>query len=192
MRNNLSGLPSATEFKERLTTYRNLIPNNQEEYEAIINRLIATTGSRGRWENYLANYDPSVMQVMRDKIDRIQLLIGSTDTDGDGITNGTDTDDDNDGVPDLPVLPDAATLTGASTSAQFFGGARAYDKPFGTWYSPPSFKKADPVDIIAEVKVEPGHVNTAGNLYIVAVYYEEFYQLVENQGFQIWDEYIKY
>jgi len=224
MRNNLSGLPSATEFKERLTTYRNLIPNNQEEYEAIINRLIATTGSRGRWENYLANYDPSVMQVMRDKIDRIQLLIGSTDTDGDGITNGTDTDDDNDGVldsndafpldatqsvgvdtdgdglfdsedsdddndgvPDLPVLPDAATLTGASTSAQFFGGARAYDKPFGTWYSPPSFKKADPVDIIAEVKVEPGHVNTAGNLYIVAVYYEEFYQLVENQGFQIWD-----
>ena len=224
MRNNLSGLPSATEFKERLTTYRNLIPNNQEEYEAIINRLIATTGSRGRWENYLANYDPSVMQVMRDKIDRIQLLIGSTDTDGDGITNGTDTDDDNDGVldsndafpldatqsvgvdtdgdglfdsedsdddndgvPDLPVLPDAATLTGASTSAQFFGGARAYDKPFGTWYSPPSFKKIDPVDVIAEIKVEPGHVNTAGNLYVVAVYYEQFYQLVENQGFQIWD-----
>jgi hypothetical protein len=62
---------------------------------------MATTGSRGRWENYLANYDPAVMQIMRDKIDRVQALIGITDTDGDGITNGTDPDDDNDGVLDL-------------------------------------------------------------------------------------------
>ena len=159
-----------------------------------------------------------------DKVDRIQLLIGITDTDGDGVANGADTDDDddgvldsndafpldatqsagvdtdgdglldsedsdddNDGVPDLPVLPGAATLTGASTSAKFFGGARAYNKPFSPWYSHPSFRKADPVDLVAEIKVEPGHVNTVGNLYVVAKYYDQFYQLVENQGFQIWD-----
>ena len=29
-----------------------------------------------------------------DKVDRIQLLIGITDTDGDGVANGADDDDD--------------------------------------------------------------------------------------------------
>ncbi|PDH31803.1 MAG: hypothetical protein CNF02_13140 [OM182 bacterium MED-G28] len=218
----LSNLPAAYAFKERLANYRNLIPANQDEYTAVINKLKSTTGSEGRWNYFLANYDLAILQTMRAKIDRIQMSIADVDTDNDGIPNNDDPDndndgvldendafplnsletadsdndgfgdnedpdDDNDGVPDIPELAGAATLTGVSTSAQFFGGARAYDDVFGTSDSPPSFKYADPVDLIAEIKVESSHVNTTGNLYVVAKYYDQFYQLVENQGFQIWN-----
>ena len=63
----------------------------------------------------------------------------------------------------LPELT-AATATGANTSAKFFGGVSADNgASFGN-----SFDFDTPLDITGSIQVEESHVNTVGNLYIVA------------------------
>ena len=63
----------------------------------------------------------------------------------------------------LPELT-AATATGANTSAKFFGGVSADNgASFGS-----SFDFDTPLDITGSIQVEESHVNTVGNLYIVA------------------------
>lgn len=63
----------------------------------------------------------------------------------------------------LPELT-AATATGATTTAKFFGGVSADNgASFGS-----SFDFDTPLDITGSIQVEESHVNTVGNLYIVA------------------------
>lgn len=63
----------------------------------------------------------------------------------------------------LPELA-ALTATGATTSAKFFGGVSADNGvTFGN-----SFDFDTPLDITGSIQVEETHVNTVGNLYIVA------------------------
>ena len=63
----------------------------------------------------------------------------------------------------LPELS-AATASGANTSAKFFGGVSADNgASFGN-----SFDFDTPLDITGSIQVEESHVNTVGNLYIVA------------------------
>ena len=213
----LESLPPPAAFKERLVTYRNLIPNNEEEYLTAINKLAATTGSAGRWDNYRANYDPNIMQIMRDKIDRIQSAISdvdsdgdgqpnlndldddndgvqdiddafpldpteNTDSDGDGVGDNADPDDDNDGIPDIPLLTGSSNTEGATSNAKFYGGARVDDRLFEEIFAADAL-----IDVIAEISVEEKHLNTAGNIYVIAQYLSQYYQLVEHIGFEVWD-----
>lgn len=63
----------------------------------------------------------------------------------------------------LPELT-AATAYGGNTSAKFFGGVSADNgASFGN-----SFDFDTPLDITGSIQVEESHVNTVGNLYIVA------------------------
>ena len=58
-------------FKERLKFYLTLVPTDRDDYVKSVNRLRSTTGSVGRWDYYLANYDAVYSQIMGDKVERI-------------------------------------------------------------------------------------------------------------------------
>ena len=67
----LATLPPADAFKERLKFYLTLVPTDRDDYVKSVTRLRSTTGSVGRWDYYLANYDAVYSQIMGDKVERI-------------------------------------------------------------------------------------------------------------------------
>jgi hypothetical protein len=108
----LANLPAASAFKERLTIYRNLIPINQDEYVAVINKLKSTAGSGGRWDYFLANYDPAILQAMRAKVDRIQMSIMANIVPDVYISGGSRTIADTDGI-----AGESVSFTGTATDS---------------------------------------------------------------------------
>ncbi|MDD9888830.1 MAG: hypothetical protein OXU66_01085 [Gammaproteobacteria bacterium] len=87
----------------------------------------------------------------------------------------------------LPELSTPTTLTGTETTAQFFGGATADN---GATYAT-SFAFDAPIDIDLEVRVESGHVNTVGNIYVLISWEGNFFILDENGAPQLWDQSIE-
>jgi hypothetical protein len=67
----LATLPPAEAFKERLKFYLTLVPADRDDYVKSVTRLRSTTGSVGRWDYYLANYDAVYSQIMSEKVERI-------------------------------------------------------------------------------------------------------------------------
>jgi len=123
----LAGLTVPAEFEQRLDNYKNLVPKTMAEFYAIHKRLIATTGSAGRWEDLEKNFGLDTAGLMTARIDTIlcdyydktqSCLPDEGDIDGDGILNSQDiyvfdnsngalgvknfnwNDRDGDGVPD--------------------------------------------------------------------------------------------
>lgn len=82
-----------------------------------------------------------------------------------------------------PELGIPATGSGQPTSARFFGGATADG---GLTYLP-AYGPDAPLDILAEIHVEAGHVNSVGNLYVVASTGDVFFQRLPNGAFVQWD-----
>lgn len=83
----------------------------------------------------------------------------------------------------LPQLASPSTATGASTTARFLGGASANN---GVSYAS-SFGFSAPIDIDVAIQVEPGHVNTMGNLYVFIQLNGTFFQRLENGSYAPWD-----
>jgi hypothetical protein len=90
----LAALPHAEAFKERLRFYLTLVPADRDDYAKIVTRLRSTTGSVGRWDYYLANYDAVYSQIMSEKVERIlsSLTVPSVSISG-GDRTIADTDD---------------------------------------------------------------------------------------------------
>jgi len=65
---------------------------------------------------------------------------------------------------DLPELDLPSTLSGAATSARFFGGATRD----GALTFKSSFQSHEAIDVTAEIQVEPEQVGSAGEIYIIA------------------------
>jgi len=76
------------------------------------------------------------------------------------------------------------TGSGASTSAQFRAGVTADNGV--SHKSVIGFDEV--VDVVAEVQVESGHVNTTGNLYVVVVSGQTFFMGLESGAFEVWDQ----
>lgn len=84
----------------------------------------------------------------------------------------------------LPELGSPSTATGASTTAKFFGGATADNSSsFGS-----SFGADQALDILTEVQVESGHVNTVGNIYLLIQLGEDIFMRLESGEYAIWDQ----
>jgi hypothetical protein len=83
----------------------------------------------------------------------------------------------------LPELASPSSLTGATTTARFFAGASADD---GVSFKT-SFGYSDPLDVSAEVRVESGHVNTTGNVYLIIALGNQYLVRDKNGGYQPWD-----
>lgn len=83
----------------------------------------------------------------------------------------------------LPELASPSSASGVATSARFFGGASADNGV--------SFKSnigfSEPIDVSAEIRVEPAHVNTVGNLYLIIALGNQYFVRDENDGYQPWD-----
>ena len=90
----LATLPPADAFKERLKFYLTLVPTDRDDYVKSVTRLRSTTGSVGRWDYYLANYDAVYSQIMSEKVERIlsSLTVPSVSISG-GDRTIADTDD---------------------------------------------------------------------------------------------------
>ena len=83
----------------------------------------------------------------------------------------------------LPELATPSTATGAPTSARFFGGVSADNgATFGN-----SFDFGTPLDITGSIQVEESHVNTVGNLYIVAQLGEQLLFRDASGNYLPWD-----
>ncbi len=83
----------------------------------------------------------------------------------------------------LPELTNPSTLTGAATSASFFGGASVDNgQSFVT-----TVNASDATDVIAQINVQANHVGSTGNFYILAVLGED--QFVRNgpDSYELWD-----
>ena len=123
----LASLTVPAEFEQRLDNYKNLVPKTIAEFYVIHQRLSATTGSAGRWEDLEKNFGLDTAALMTARIDTIlcnyydktqSCLPDEGDIDGDGILNSQDiyvfdnsngdlsvknfnwNDSDGDGVPD--------------------------------------------------------------------------------------------
>ena len=84
---------------------------------------------------------------------------------------------------ELPELASPSTATGAATSARFYGGVTADD---GLSYGA-SFGGDQSLDILTEIQVQPEHINTVGNLYLLAVLGADTLMRVESGDFVPWD-----
>lgn len=83
----------------------------------------------------------------------------------------------------LPELPTPASASGQPTAAQFYAGNTADDgATFAT-----SFAADQAITILAEIHVEPGHVNSVGNIYVVVVLGELMYIRIASGEFVLWD-----
>lgn len=83
----------------------------------------------------------------------------------------------------LPELASPSTVTGAATTARFYAGATTDD---GLSYGS-SFGTEQLLDILAEIRVQPEHVNTVGNLYLLLVVGADILMRVESGDFVLWD-----
>ena len=95
----LAGLAVPAEFEQRLDNYKNLVPKTMAEFYVIHQRLSATTGSAGRWEDLEKNFGLGTAALMTARIDTIlcnyydktqSCLPNEGDIDGDGILNSQD------------------------------------------------------------------------------------------------------
>lgn len=71
--NGLKVLPPPIEFIERLNFYKNNIPNNEKEYNVMLDTLRSGVGDDqyvriDYWKN---NYSQSILDKMHDRIDKI-------------------------------------------------------------------------------------------------------------------------
>ncbi len=83
----------------------------------------------------------------------------------------------------LPELASPSTGSGASTSAQFFGGASADNGlSFGAEFA---FDQA--IDITGEIRPEASHVDTTGNIYLVAQLGEQLLYRDTDGNYLPWD-----
>lgn len=69
----LKVLPPPIEFIERLNFYKNNIPNNEKEYNVMLDTLRSGVGDHqyvriDYWKN---NYSQSILDKMHDRIDKI-------------------------------------------------------------------------------------------------------------------------
>lgn len=83
----------------------------------------------------------------------------------------------------LPELASPSTVTGDATSARFYAGATADN---GLSYSS-NFGADQLLDILTEIQVQPDHVNTVGNLYLLVVVGADILMRVESGDFVLWD-----
>lgn len=84
----------------------------------------------------------------------------------------------------LPELDSPSTVTGDSTTARFFAGASSDNgSSFAT-----TFPAAQPISVFTEVQVEPEHLNTVGNLYLLIMWEEQMFMRVESGAFEQWDQ----
>jgi hypothetical protein len=81
-----------------------------------------------------------------------------------------------------PVLTNPTTLSGKATSARFLAGVTADE---GASYAI-SFFPDQLLDIRAEFRVEPGHVATKGNLYVVVGVAGQFFMRLADGAFVPW------
>jgi len=95
----LASLTVPAEFEQRLDNYKNLVPKTIAEFYVIHQRLSATTGSAGRWEDLEKNFGLDTAALMTTRIDTIlcnyydktqSCLPDEGDIDGDGILNSQD------------------------------------------------------------------------------------------------------
>ena len=95
----LASLTVPVEFEQRLDNYKNLVPKTMAEFYVIHQRLSATTGSAGRWEDLEKNFGLGTAALMTARIDTIlcnyydktqSCLPDEGDIDGDGILNSQD------------------------------------------------------------------------------------------------------
>jgi hypothetical protein len=84
----------------------------------------------------------------------------------------------------LPELGLPLTATGVLTTARFFGGASADN---GISYKS-NFGYSEPIDVSAEILVEPAHANTIGNLYVVVALGQQYLMRDQNGAFRPWDQ----
>ena len=83
----------------------------------------------------------------------------------------------------LPELPLPSSASGQATTAQFYAGNTADDgASFAT-----KFAADQAITILADIHVEPNHVNSVENIYLVVVLGEEMYIRVETGAFVPWD-----
>lgn len=83
----------------------------------------------------------------------------------------------------LPELASPSTASGNPTTAKFFGGATSDN---GATYGA-SFAPDIAVDVLTEIQVEPTHVNTVGNLYVIISLAEDYYMLNGSGEYLPWD-----
>ncbi|MDA1369672.1 MAG: hypothetical protein O2971_02780 [Proteobacteria bacterium] len=83
----------------------------------------------------------------------------------------------------LPELGSPSSISGAPTTARFFGGASADN---GSSFAS-SFGYDQAIDVDTEIQVESSHVNTMGNLYVFIVWDGLYFQRVESGDYEIWD-----
>ncbi len=95
----LASLTVPAEFEQRLDNYKNLVPKTMAEFYVIHQRLSATTGSAGRWDDLEKNFGLDTAALMTARIDTIlcnyydktqSCLPDEGDIDGDGILNSQD------------------------------------------------------------------------------------------------------
>jgi hypothetical protein len=85
---------------------------------------------------------------------------------------------------DLPELGNPVATSGQSTTARFFGGATADGGvSFLDTYAPD-----DAVYVLGEIQVEPGHVGSIGDLYVVGIMGSHLFMQVEDGSFAIWED----
>lgn len=84
---------------------------------------------------------------------------------------------------ELPVLNSPSTLSGNPTSAEFAAGVTAN---FGDTYLN-SYDTSTKLDIYGAILVEPIHLGSIGNLYIVVSLDGQFYMRAENGSFVGWN-----
>ena len=83
----------------------------------------------------------------------------------------------------LPELDLPSTLSGAATSARFFGGATRD----GALTFKSSFQSHEAIDVTAEIQVEPEQVGSAGEIYIIAEISGQFFMRVSDGTYLPWD-----
>lgn len=83
----------------------------------------------------------------------------------------------------LPELQEPSTLSGEATTSKFYAGVTADQ---GLTFAS-NFAYAQPIDILASIEVEPAHVNSVGNLYILIVLGEEVFIRNGLDTYEIWD-----
>ena len=83
----------------------------------------------------------------------------------------------------LPELSSPSTVSGAPTTARFFGGASSDNQ---TSFAS-SFDYDQKIDIDVKFEVESSQVNTMGNLYLFILWNNQYFIRVESGGYEIWD-----
>ena len=83
----------------------------------------------------------------------------------------------------LPELSAPSTVSGAPTTARFFGGASSDNQ---TSFAS-SFDYDQKIDIDVKFEVESSQVNTMGNLYLFILWNNQYFIRVESGGYEIWD-----